>query len=264
MASYQTGSPDATKAAFAVPTGPILLFDGTSTKIEIPSIPDYTLKPSRGMAVSAWIRPDIADFPCSEKGYVHWMGKGEGSGASGQQEWVFRIYNHTNPADVRNKISFYLLNLEGHLGVGSNAHDPIETHVWRHIVGVADSSTTKMFSNGEKKDCDTYQGAGTRECPPFIRDGRQVVITPAAGTAKLRIGTQDGNSYFQGAIGRVHIWKRVLTGGEVTALYERDALPDGDDLVAEFLLDEGSGDRATDSSPLRNHGEITGGTWGMA
>jgi hypothetical protein len=100
-----------------------LLFNCIDSYAEIPSMVAYSVADNSALTVSAWIRPDVVNFPNFEgTHYVHWMGKGEGSGSMGQQEWAFRMYN---PDDTQedpprpNRISFYVFNLEGGLGVGS-------------------------------------------------------------------------------------------------------------------------------------------------
>jgi hypothetical protein len=75
------------------------------------------------------------------------------------------------------------------------------------------------------------------------------------GTAPLRIGTRDRESFFLGAIGEVRIWSRALTATEVGALYSGSVPQDG--VVAEYLLDQ---DIALDGAGLHN-GVIAGATW---
>jgi hypothetical protein len=87
----------------------------------------------------------------------------------------------------------------------------------------------------------------------------QVQITRGA-PASLRIGTQDGESCFQGGIAALRIWSRALTNREVCDLYQSDLVPP-DGLVAQYLLDEGSGTVAADTSGGNNNGTIYGATW---
>jgi hypothetical protein len=78
-----------------------LRFNGLDNYVEIPSIVDYSVATTGELAVAAWIRPDTLNFPRWERtGYVHWLGKGEGAGDGGQQEWVFRIYNRDNTTEI--------------------------------------------------------------------------------------------------------------------------------------------------------------------
>jgi hypothetical protein len=75
------------------------------------------------------------------------------------------------------------------------------------------------------------------------------------GTAPLRIGTRDRESFFLGAIREVRIWSRALTAAEVDVLYGGSVPQDG--LVAEYLLRQ---DIALDSTGLCN-GFIMGASW---
>ncbi len=249
------------------PGEPILLFDGRSTRIEVPTRPEYSLPPRHTMTVSAWIRPDTLEFPDSEgTGYVHWMGKGE----SDRQEWTFRMYSLTTTDWPRrpNRTSFYVFNASGDRGTGSYEQEAVSPGEWMHMVGVADAGCTHFHKNGRFRDCDVYREARKGECVshPGIAecDSSGDPVEPEAKDAPLRIGTRDCRSHFLGAIARVKIWQRILTDGEITALHASDALPEGDRPVAEFLLNEGSGEVANDSSPLGNHGAITAGIWGTA
>ncbi len=195
-----------------------LHFDGTQSYVEIPDSPDFSLTTKGSLTVSAWIRPEVLIFPTTEKGYVHWMGKGE----AGQQEWVFRMYSQDNDAGRDNRISFYVFNLDGGEGVGSYYQDlnnPVQAGVWLHVVGAADTERTYIYINGAPIDSDVYAGK----------------IQPQRGTAPLRIGTRDLKSYFEGEIREVRIWNRKLEDTEITALYASDSVPQ-DGLVAEYLL----------------------------
>ena len=115
--------------------------------MEIPSVSDYSVSTPGALTVSTWMRPGTLNFPRAEANsdYVHWLGKGDRSGAAGNQEWTFRIYNRRDPLDNPprpNRISFYLFNPQGGLGVGSYVQVPITRGTWIHVVGVADSSRT--------------------------------------------------------------------------------------------------------------------------
>src|SRR5262249_45050331 len=91
-----------------------LKLDGVNNFVEIPSSADYGIATTGELSVAAWIRPDTLNFPRWERtGYVHWLGKGEGTGDAGQQEWVVRMYNrdHTTEHPPRpNRVSFYTFN----------------------------------------------------------------------------------------------------------------------------------------------------------
>ena len=77
-------------------------FDGVQSYIEIADDPDFSLPTTGELTISAWIRPATLTFRRSEKGYVHWLGKG----AADEQEWVFRMYSADNAVGRANRIRF--------------------------------------------------------------------------------------------------------------------------------------------------------------
>lgn len=216
-----------------------LHFDGMQSYIEIPDSPEFSLTTTGSLTVSAWIRPEGLIFPTAEKGYVHWLGKGE----AGQQEWVFRMYSLDNDVGRANRISFYVFNPQGGEGVGSHYQDPnnpVEPGVWIQVVGAADTEKTYIYINGALIDSDGYAEK----------------IQPQRGTAPVRIGTRDFHSYFQGEIREVRVWNRRLQNSEITALYASDSVPQ-DGMVAQYLLTQ---DIAPDTVGGHN-GSIFGATW---
>ncbi len=216
-----------------------LYFDGAHTYIEIPSSPDFSVPTTGAFTVSAWINPETLTFPNVEgTGYVHWLGKG----VAGQQEWVLRMYSQGNSENRGNRISFYVFNPEGHIGVGSHFEDALQPGEWIHVVGAADQERTYIYRDGVFRDSDVYTGS----------------IVPQAGLAPVRIGTRDLHSFFQGGIRRVRFWNRILTPIEIQDLYTSDLVPP-DGLVAVYLLTQ---DIAPDTAGGHN-GAIFQGTWQM-
>ena len=224
-----------------------LSFDGIRSYIEIPDSADFSVATTGQLTVSAWIQPETSQpgsliFPTTEGGdesYVHWMGKGEAD----QQEWTFRIYSANNTVGRANRISFYVFNLAGGLGIGSHYQDPanpVQPGVWIHVVGAADTERTYIYINGQLIDSNVYTPT----------------ITPQHGTAPLRVGTRDFNSYFYGQIREVRLWNRTLSAAEIQALYTSDTVPAAG-LEAQYLLTQ---DIAQDSADSHN-GIISGGTW---
>ena len=229
-----------------------LHFNGVDQYVEVPSAPDFS--PSdNGFTVSAWMMPDTLTFPNSEgSGYVHWMGKG----GRGQQEWVFRMYNQTNTEKPPrpNRISFYVFNSDGGLGVGSHFQDPVQPNAWIQVTGIADGQRTYIYKDGAMRRCDQYQGPASGGCT-----GHPEVIHPQANNAPLRIGTRDLRSYFEGGIAAIRIWNRALPASEVQALHENGTVARSG-LVAEYLLNEGTGSVAHDTAG-HHDGRIVGATW---
>ncbi|SDR63936.1 Concanavalin A-like lectin/glucanases superfamily protein [Rhizobiales bacterium GAS113] len=233
------------------------------------SISEYSIGTSGELTVAAWIKPDSLNFPRWEgSGYVHWLGKGEGTGDSGQQEWVFRIYNrdHTTETPPRpNRISYYAFNPEGGEGVGSYFQDTLHKGRWIHVVGVADATRCYIYRDGRYRRCDTYRGPSEGPCPihyqPPPNDNLQLEIDPTAGTSPLRLGTRDGKSFFKGGISRVRIWNRALGASDVAALYSADTAPP-EGLVTEFLLNADTGSAAGDTAQ-GNDGIISDAVWAV-
>ena len=232
--------------------GTYVHFNGIDQYIEIPGSPDLSVSP-HGLTVSAWMKPDTLTFSHEEgSGYVHWMGKGD----RGRQEWTFRMYSRDNTERPPrpNRISFYVFNPDGGLGVGSYFQDRIEPHRWIQVTGVADSERTYIYRNGDLRRCDQYRGTAGGGC-----HAHPEVIQPVSADAPLRLGTRDLGSYFQGGLAGIRIWRRALTASEIHLLYEKGEVPHRD-LVAEYLLNEGRGNTAHDSVQGRD-GTIMGATW---
>lgn len=222
-----------------------LLFDGSSTKVVVPDSNNLSVTTTGSITISAWIRPDTLLFPNAvsagvEGTYVHWLQKGEYS--TPLQEWAFRMYS--NDGNRPNRISFYVFNSSGGVGVGSYFQDTIVAGEWIHVVGKIDSSKTYIYKNGVLRDSDVYTAS----------------ITPTNTSAQLGIGApaiQDVTPmFFLGAIRDVIIFNRALSNSEVTNLYN-GSIPPG--VVARYMLN----DRASTATDISNsnNGTITNANW---
>jgi hypothetical protein len=230
-----------------------LVYDGTTSYAEIPSAPQLSVG-ANGLTVAVWMRPDVLSFPKTSgsspiEQYVHWLGKGQVSGAGGDQEWTFRMYSQVPGDDRGNRISFYVFNPDGQKGCGSYFQDTITPGQWIFVVGVVntDSETTEIYKNGVFRHSDPYVG-GT------------VTITPTPGSAPMRFGSKDFTNYFEGAIGPVRLWDRALSASEIAALYSSNTVPS--DVVASYALTEGQGTTIVDSVAA-NNGTLFNTTWGQ-
>lgn len=248
------------------PSGPYYLnFNGDGDYVEVPGSADFSVDTNQALSIAAWIRPDVLNFLRFEGShYVHWLGKGEGSGDLGQQEWTFRMYNRdgtTEQPPRPNRISFYVFNPTGRLGVGSFFQDEVVVQEWIYIAGIADNGVTRIYKNGVLRHCDQYQDLPDSGCEPHNIPGTQdrLFIQPQAGNAPMRFGTRDFKSFFAGGLAEIRIWGRPLSAGEIRDSYESGTIPQ-DALVAEYLLNEGAGVIAHDSTG--NHdGTIVGAAW---
>jgi hypothetical protein len=103
-----------------------------------------------------------------------------------------------------------VFNLSGGLGAGSYAEEPLTVGTWMHFVGTVDvaANAIKWYKNAVLRDTDTLSGFS---------------ITPANGTAPVRLGTRDFNSYLKGAIDDIRVYNRVLSLTEIQALHSEPA-----------------------------------------
>ena len=250
-----SGDPDRSPAV-------ALQFDGSQTNyVEIPSSPDFSVGDT-GLTVAVWVRPDTFEFTNTEPvggdpqcQYVHWLGKGEYQDAD--QEWTFRMYRDDATAcsgsspNRSKRISFYVFAPTGGRGCGSYFQDDIQPGSWVHVVGVVDpnTQTVAIYKNGNFRHRDSYAS-----------------LQLGPGQAPLRLGTRDAvnrvgtvYSLFQGGLAQVQIWNVPLDGDQINALYNSGTVPDG--LVAQYSLDQGSGNTVSDSADSHADGTIFGGTW---
>lgn len=246
-----------------------LVFKGNGDYVEVPSAPALSPATTGAIAISAWMRPDALNFPVWEgSGYVYWLGKGQASGDSGDQEYALRIYNRDNTRERPprpNRMSGYLFNPSGGLGVGSYFQDELARGVWIHVVFCADGQATCIYRDGVFRRCDQYQPGGDSRCARHFDPGTHVplFIQPRSGPAPLRVGTKDArSSFFTGAISRVRLWNRALSADEVAKLHFADEFS-RDTLVAEYLLNEGHGSAAGDTAGA-HPGLIHNAEWGTA
>ncbi|CAF1528563.1 unnamed protein product [Adineta ricciae] len=162
------------------------------------------------LTIVAWLRPDTLQFEHSEgSGYVWWMGKGETS----RQSWAARMYNYQNQESRPNRISGYAFNASGGLGAGSYFQDTVIVGEWIlytlviNTVNVSNAYPTgyiKIFKNGIQRDQDALISYN---------------VVPTKGTAPMRIGTRDQQSFFKGAIGKVALFDYELNSSQLQNFY---------------------------------------------
>jgi hypothetical protein len=215
-----------------------LVFNGAGDYVEIPDNAAYSQPTTGGITISLWIRPDVLDFsdttPSADGPYINFCTKMTYVGGA-KIEWLFRMYNLTGGTRP-NRISFYVFNASGGVGVGSYFQEAVIAGEWIHVVGTIDATSTHIFKNGANKDNDVYTAT----------------ITPTDTTAPVRLGwgedPTDG-SYFQGGMNDLMIFSRALSSAEVASLYD-GVIPSG--LVGRWRLDDGSGNTATDDIAANN------------
>jgi Concanavalin A-like lectin/glucanases superfamily len=192
-------------------------FDGSRRYLEIADSDRWSPATTGRLTVEAWMRPSTLRFP---ECYVHWLGKGE----PGQQEWTLRMYAQSTPCEDPqrpNRVSVYAFNLSGGLGTGAyfqgglDQVPAMQANVWVHVVGVINAvDRSAAYPNGYVRIYRNGRLINTRDL------SSTVPISLGNGTAPLRIGTQDLDEFFRGAIGKVALYDRELPSSRVLAHYQ--------------------------------------------
>lgn len=196
-------------------------FNGSTSVMTIPDHDDFSVNTTGYLSISVWVRPEgtslngagellFADTQGS--GYVHWFGKGNTSGTNGNREWTFRIYSADNTEGRHNRMSFYHFSYDGGLGPGSYVQDTLTNGGWIHFVAIVSKPEHKIwwYKNGVLRDSDGFGPTDSYPIPDAdLRNGN----------AAVKLGSQDGQSYFKGAIDNVYFYNRKLTTTEITDLY---------------------------------------------
>jgi hypothetical protein len=204
-------------------------FDGARSFIEIPDSDVFSLTTTGSFTFSIRFRPDTLRFGASESsGYVHIMGKGAGT----NPEWALRMYSlgNTEQPTRNNRISVYVFEPGKTHGAGTYFEEQITPGQWIHVVGVFDGTNVYIYRDGARKNCSQYRGTLTGAC----QKDAYYPITPVNGSAPVRIGSRDLESFFRGAISVVRFWNRALSQSEVSSLHGGSVPQQG--LVAEYPL----------------------------
>jgi hypothetical protein len=192
------------------PHGAGVRLDGRHDYVEIAAATNFGQPASgRGLAVEAWMRPDVLTFPGqTSESYVHWLGKGE----TAQMEWGFRFYSSASPSRP-NRISAYIWNAPGGEGAGAYFQDQLTAGQWIHVVAVYDAGDRSNPHAGVS----IYRDGALRESPAKSRGARYAScdIVPASGSAPVRLGSRDLGSFFTGALADVAIYPRALGPAEI-------------------------------------------------
>ena len=221
--SYQGGAPEAA----SLPNGDrAATFDGESQYLSIESQADLSIPTTGNLSWEAWIRPDTLEFPNHSNGYVDWLGKC--AEYSPSCEWQGRLYNATNDQDRCNRFSAYAFNPGAGLGSGAywqTSCGTIEAGSWYHVVGAYTldaqpdgcpniemyPGSIEIWVNGVKWNQSTHGDTGCMS---------QYEVVPVANDSPLNVGTMAEDSWFQGAIGKLAIYDRVLTDAEIASHFQ--------------------------------------------
>jgi hypothetical protein len=134
--------------------------------------------------------------------------------------------------------------------VSADARRAIPVNRWSHLALTYDGATLRLYVNGSLASSRATTGTIKRTTDPLWIGGNHPY-----------------GEYFQGLIGQVRVYDRVLSPPEVRAEMSTligSAAPPARaaGLVAAYALDRGSGTVAADASGKGNAGVIIGATWG--
>jgi hypothetical protein len=201
-------------AVAKLPNGDLAaVFNGAGDYVEVPSSPSLSITDTGCLTVTAWIRPDVLQFPHEEgSGYVYILGKG----VSGKQEYALRMYSRANDETPPrpNRVSAYVFNLSGGEGSGAYFQGWMTPGEWIMATFVVDSRRSAAWPDGYIAIYKNGQRRGQRVSLS------QFNVRPEASEAPFRIGTRDLESFFQGAIGKVAVYDSVLSDQQISATYE--------------------------------------------
>jgi hypothetical protein len=209
------GNPERTPGALRGDADCGIALDGKSY-VEIPDCAAFSQPTSGlGLTVESWLRPDRLEFEGQTADpYIHWLGKGEAK----RQEWGLRFYSKKSKRP--NRISAYIWSPVGGLGAGAYFEDPLKPGEWIHVVACFDPGNAQT---GGKPGVHIYKNGVRRTGPPSpgtLYKNPRWQITPAHGTAPLRLGTLDKKHFLIGGLDEVAIYPRVLTSREIAEDYE--------------------------------------------
>jgi hypothetical protein len=222
--TYEGGAP----ARASLPNGDDAAdFDGVKQYLTVPSSAVLSIPTEHELTWEAWIRPDVLQFDNDTNGYVDWMGKCEEYAPT--CEWEARMYSMTNSEDRCNRLSAYAFNPGADLGSGAfwqqaDCGASIQANAWYHVVG----EYTTLTEPSGCSDTDRYPGSidiwvngvewrqashGDTGCMS------QYQVVPTANDSPVNIGTMARDGWFEGAIGKVAIYDKLLAGDAVTRHY---------------------------------------------
>ena len=236
-------SSDPTRTPFGI-NGSALVFDGTDDYVIIPDNDTLDMG-TNPFTIGAWIKTNA--FGTTQEIYSK-------VGVPGD---IYR-YGYLLNVDASGAIQFSIHTSVIYGGVGSmNVADG----KWHYVIGTTDrTSFTRIFIDGMLDSLNSsghvgpYDGGGSIDDPNFATIGQ--------------VRGYDGTlSYpFLGSIDEVRVWSRALSASEISAYYNttwKNYL-ENESLEGEWLLDEGAGTLATDTSGNWNNGTLTNGpTWNI-
>ena len=199
-------------ASSRLPNGDVVAdFDGSKEYLSVASARELSVPDTGRLTVQAWIEPAVLQFRHEEgSGYVYILGKG----VAGKQEYALRMYSLANSEKPErpNRVSAYVFNLRGGKGSGAYFQDRIQRRKWMMVTFVVDDQSSRGWPDG-------YVAIYKNDARRGKVSLSQFSVRPGMSNAPLYIGTRQLESFFQGAIGKVAVFDHVLSGRDISGIY---------------------------------------------
>jgi hypothetical protein len=221
--TYKNGTP----AAATLPNSEKAAdFSGNGQYLTVPSSPLLSIPATRQLTWEGWIRPDTLQFAkASSDGYVDWMGKCQDY--SPTCEWEARMYSSVTSQGRPGRLSAYVFKPTAGLGSAADwqptSTDVIQAGQWIHVVAEYQTIDTPSQCNSAYPGTITIWVDGVRQsfadhAPTGCMS--QFGVKPIANNSPLTIGTMGFDTWFQGAIGKVAVYNRLLSPAEISQHYQ--------------------------------------------
>lgn len=192
-----------------------LVFDGVDDYVEVTDNDAYSVSTTGALTVSFWMRPDVLNYTLNTGSdqYVNLLGKSQ-TGSPNTEEWEFRIANYTGTYPSR--ISLYVFNSEGGLGMGSYISSAVTAGEWIHVVGTMDMYESYIYRDGAYAYHFHHQTTGTKATAICTISGGAVNTITLTNAGTSYVNTPKVNLYGGGGSGASATC--TISGGIVTSL----------------------------------------------
>ncbi len=184
-----TGNPVAGQVRTAID------FDATTDHVEVSGYKGVTGSAERSMV--AWVKFEGTN---PNQGIMHW-----GTNSTGQK-WTFRVQDSNGTAGA------IRVEVNGAAIVGST---DIRDGQWHHVAAVFEPGS--VSGGATIQDIRLYVDGELETVSAFA--GNQNLAIDTAVANDVRIGLDEGTRDWEGLIDEPAIWSRVVTAGEIAAMY---------------------------------------------
>ena len=202
-------------------------FNGAGQYLSVPSSAAFSISTTGELTWEAWIKPQTLQWSNASDpfslGYVNWMGKCQRYSPS--CEWGARMYASVNREGRCNRLSAYVFNPSAGNGGGADWQpncNLLAAGQWLYVVGEYQTrSTPSRCSSSYPGTINIWVNGIERHFSPRATGGcmSQDAVTPQAGGSPLNIGTMALDNWFQGAVGKVAIYDKLLSQAQISTHY---------------------------------------------